>query len=108
MSEGKLDHLSDGSHLLSASTNIIISNVIKLFFILAIDGLSLSIEHGVGCNDSVFFGFSCHNFELYGLEVASDEEKVAFLDGAVSILEIWDEICFGEITSNAFNSVRKG
>lgn len=107
MSEWKFNHLSDGSHLFSASTNIIVSDIIELFLIFTINGLSLGIEHSVWCDNSEFFGLSCHNFELNWLEVASDKEEIALLDWTIGILEVGNEISFGKITSNAFNCVSK-
>jgi hypothetical protein len=108
MSEGKLNHLSNGGHLLSASTDIIISDIIKFFLIFTINGLSLRVEHSIGCDDSELFRLSSNDFELNWFEVTSSEEEVALLDGTVGILEVWDEISFGEITGNALDSVREG
>lgn len=107
MSEGKLNHFSNSSHLFSASSNIIISDIVEFLLIFTINRLSLGVEHSVGCNDSEFFWLSCHNFEFNWLEVASHKEEVALLDGTVSILEVWDEIGLGEVTLDAFNCVRK-
>lgn len=94
--------------MFSATSNVIVSDIVKFLLIFTINGFSLRVEHSVGCNDSEFFWLSCHNFELDWLEVASDKEEVALLDGAVSILEVGNEICFGEITLDAFNGVGEG
>ena len=98
MPEGKFDHFSDAGHLFSASSDIIISDIIQFFLVLSVDGLALGVEHSVGCNNTEFFRFSGDYFELDGLEVASDNEKVTFLDGSVGIFEVWDEIGFSEVT----------
>ena len=107
MSEGKFDHFPDTCHLLSATSNIIITNIVEFFLVFSIDGLAFSVEHSIGRNDTELFGFSCHDFELDGLEVASDNEKVSLLDRSVGVLEVRDQECFGEITSNAFDGVFK-
>ena len=105
MSERKLDHFSDGCHLLSTASNIVVADIVEFFLVFSIDGLSFSIEHGVGCNDTEFLGFSGDNLELDGLEVAPDDEKVSLFDGAVGVLEVGDQVGFGEVTGNALNGV---
>jgi hypothetical protein len=105
MSEGEFDHLSDSGHLLSATSDIIITNIIKFFLVLSIDRLSFSIEHGVRCNDTEFFGFGGDDLELDGFEVTSDDEKVSFFDGTVGILEVRDQVGFGEVTRNSLDGV---
>ena len=105
MPEWQFDHLSDGSHLLSASSNIIISNIIQLFLIFSVDWLSLCVEHSIRSHNTEFLGLSCDNLELNWLEIASDNEKVSFLDGSVGILEVWNEESFCEVSCNSFNGV---
>lgn len=107
MSERKLDHFSNGSHLLSASSDIIITNIVKFFLILTVNWLTLRVEHSVRCNNTELLGLSCHNFELNWLEVPPDEEEIALLDGSVRVLEVRDQIGLGEITLDALDSVRQ-
>ena len=73
MSERKFYHLSDGSHLFSASSDIVVTDVIEFFLFFSVDGLSFGVEHGIGRDNSELFGLSSHYFELYGYEVASDD-----------------------------------
>ena len=94
--------------MFSASSNVIVSDIVKFLLIFTINGFSLRVEHSIGCNDSKLFWLSGYNFELNWLKVASDKEEVALLNGAVSIFEVGDEICFGEITLDAFNGVGEG
>ena len=108
MSQRKFDHFSNGSPLFSASSDIVIADIIKLFLILAIDWLSFSVEHGVRSNYSELFGLSCYNFELNWLEVSSNDEKISFLHWSVSIFEVRDEVGFCEISLNALDGVCKG
>jgi len=107
MSERKLNHLSNLSHLLSATSNIIITNIIKFFLIFPIDRLSFGVKHSAWCNDSEFFGLSRNYFKLYWLEAASDAEEIAFLDWPVSILEVGDEIGFGEVSLESLDCISK-
>ena len=108
MSEGKFDHFSDACHLFSATTNIVVTNIVKFLLVFSIDSLSFSVEHGVRRNNTKFFGFGGNNFELNWLEVASDYKKVSLFDGSVSILEVWNQVGFGEVTRNSFDCVLEG
>lgn len=103
--KGKLDHLPNCCHLFSAASNIIIAHIVKFLLFFSIDGLSFSVEHSVRSDDTKLFGFSGHYFELYGFEVASDDKKVSFFDWTVGILEIRDEIGFGEVTTDSLNGI---
>ena len=98
MPEGKFDHFPDAGHLFPAASDIIVPDIVEFFLVFPVDGLALGVEHGVGCNNTELFGLSSDYFELDGLEVASDNEKVAFLDGPVGIFEVWDEVSFSEVT----------
>lgn len=108
MSEGKFNHFSDGCHLFSASSDIIVADIVEFFFVFSIDGLALCVEHGVGSNDTELLGFGGDNFELDGFEVASDDEEVSFFNGSVGILEVWYQVGFCEVTGNALDGVLEG
>ena len=94
--------------MFTASTDIIIANIVEFFLILSVNGLTFSVEHGIGCDYAELFGLGGDYFELDGFEVASDDEEVSFFDGTVGIFEIWDEVGLGEITRNSLNCVLKG
>ena len=91
--------------MFSAPSNIIISNFIKFFLIFSIDGLAFSIKHCIGSYNSIIFCFSSNNFELYWLEVSSNNKKISFFYWSVSIFKIWDEVSFCQIPRDSFNCV---
>ena len=108
MSEGELNHLSNLCHLFSASSDIIVADVIEFFLVLAINGFSLGVEHGGGCDDTKLFGFCGNDFELYRFEVAADDEEITLLDWSVSVFEVGYEVGFGEVTTDSFDGVSEG
>ena len=72
MSKREFDHLSNSSHLFSATTDIIIADIIELFFFLSIDWLALGKEHSVWRDNTEFFRLGCDDLEFNWLEVTSD------------------------------------
>jgi hypothetical protein len=108
VSERQLDHLPNSCHLFPAASDIIIANVVELLLVLSVDGLSLSVKHGGGCDNTELLGFGGNDFELYGFEVAADDEEVALLDGSVGVLEVGDEVGLGEVATDTLDGVSEG
>ena len=52
MTEGQFDHFSDLGHLLAATTDVIVSDTVKLFLVGTLDRFSLIKQHGVGRNNT--------------------------------------------------------
>jgi hypothetical protein len=66
MSERKFDHLSDLSHLLSASTNVIVTNLVEVVLLLvSLNGLALAVDDGILCDDTILRGVDLDNLEFY-------------------------------------------
>jgi hypothetical protein len=93
--------------LFSATSDVIVSDLIELFFVLPIDWLSLCEKHCIRGYDSELFWFCGYNFEFDWLEVSSNHEQVSLLDWSVGVFEIRYEISFGQITSDAFDGILK-
>lgn len=108
VAEGQFDHFSDGGHLFAAASDIVVTNVVEFLLVLTVDGFALSVKNGVGRNDAVLLGFGGNNFELYGFEVASDDEEVSLFDRSVGVFEVGYEVGFGEVASDAFDGVADG
>ena len=107
MSKWKLNHLSYSCHLFSATSYIVIPNIIQFFLFFSIYWLTLSIEHSVWCDYTKILRLSSNNFELNGLETTSYNEEITFFNRSVCIFEIRNEICFIDISSNPLNGVSK-
>lgn len=93
--------------MFSAASNIIITDFVKFLFIFSVDWLAFGKEHGVWSYNTEFFWFSSDDLEFNWLEVSSDYEQVAFLYRSVGILEIWNQVCFSQVSSDTFNSILK-
>lgn len=106
MSQGKFDKLTDLSHLLAASSNVVISNLIQVaFFILALDGLAFAVDDSILSNNAKFWWVDFHNLELYLPHASTDCEQVTLADGAVGFAEIWSKEDIKERSSEAFDCV---
>lgn len=61
MTKGELDQLADLSHLLAASTNIVIADIGKIaLLVLSLDQLALGVDDCILCDDTEFGGISFH------------------------------------------------
>ena len=109
MSKGKLDKLSDLRHLLSASSNIIVSNLVQVaLLILAIQRFALAVNDGVLGNDAVVRGIELNHLELYLPHAAADCEKVTHPYWAVGLEEVWLEVDIEQGSGEALNGVGNG
>lgn len=84
MTEGQLNHLSDLSHLLSASTNVIISNFVQVrFFVFSLERIAIAVDDGFLCYNAVLCWIDLNYFEFDGSTCATGYEGIAFADRSV-------------------------
>jgi hypothetical protein len=95
MSQRQLNHLTNSRHLLPATANVVITNIVQLLLIFTTNRLTFGIEHSIGSNNTKLFRLSGHNFEFHWLEITSHHKQVTLLYGPVGILEIGYQIRFG-------------
>lgn len=105
MSQRQFNHLPDLRHLFPATSDIVVTNVIKFLLIFSVDRFAFCVEHSAGSYDSELLGLSCNYFELNGFEAASDDEEVSLFDRTIGILEIRYQVSFGEIALYALGGV---
>ena len=105
MSQWKFDHLSDKGHLLSATSNVVITDFIELLLILSVNRFSLSKKHSIRGYDTPLLWLCCNYFKLDWLEISSYYEQIALLDWPISVFEIRNQVSFGQVASNTFNGV---
>ena len=108
VAEGKLDHLADLGHLLAASADVVVSDVVGLLLVLPLDGLTLAVDDGVGRHDAVGGGVGLDDLELDGVHGGPDEEEVALLDGPVGLEEVGLEVDVEEVAGDALDGVVEG
>mmetsp|Transcript_4701 Transcript_4701/g.7322 ORF Transcript_4701/g.7322 Transcript_4701/m.7322 type:complete len:212 (+) Transcript_4701:1611-2246(+) len=107
MTKRQLNHFTDLCHLFAASTDIVVTDIVHLLFILALDGVSLAMNDGIGRNNAVGTGICFDDFELHRMHGGSDQEQVALLDGTVRLQEVWLQVDIKEISGHSLNGVVK-
>ena len=105
MSQRKLNHLSDQRHLFSATSDIVISNFIKLLFVFSVDRLSFGEKHCIRGYNTELFGLCSDYLEFNRFEISSYNKEISLFYWPISILEIWNQIGFGKISSETFNGI---
>jgi hypothetical protein len=94
--------------LLAHTTNVIISDLIEPFFVLAVYGLTLAEDLGVGRYDAVFCWVRLHNLELNTTHSAACKKGVALTDGTISFEKIWLQVYVEEVAADALNGITEG
>lgn len=107
MSKRQFNHLPNLSHLFTASSDIIVSHIVKFLLVFSVYRLAFGIQHSAWRYNSELFGFSCYYLEFYGFEAASHEEKVSLFDRSVGVFEVRDKVGFGEVTLDTLDGIIK-
>mmetsp|Transcript_28442 Transcript_28442/g.80059 ORF Transcript_28442/g.80059 Transcript_28442/m.80059 type:complete len:454 (-) Transcript_28442:148-1509(-) len=105
VTQRELDHFTNLGHLLSATADIVVPHVVHLFFVFALDRLSLAVDDGVRGHDAVRGGVRLHDLEFHGVHGGSHQEEVALLDGTVGLEEVGFEVHVKEVSSHALDGV---
>ena len=95
MAQGQHNHLTNLCHLLTAATDVIISNFLGIIFVIPVDGLTFIEQSGGGRNNTILERLKIVDLELDSTENNSDQEGVILLHRAVAILEVRDQVSFG-------------
>jgi hypothetical protein len=62
VAQRQLHHLADNGHLLAAATNVVVANGIEGgLLVLALDGLTLAVDHRLGRNNAVVLRVCLNN-----------------------------------------------
>jgi hypothetical protein len=92
VAERKLNHFSDLSHLLAASTNVVIANLVQVvLFLLSLDRFALAVNNGILGYDTVFRGIHLDDLEFNLSHTTTYDEQVSLLDWSVGFAEVWGE-----------------
>lgn len=77
MAKWELNHLTDDGHLLAATTNVVVADGIEGgLLLLALDGLTLAVDHSLGSNDAVWGGISVDNLEFNSTHSTLGKEEI--------------------------------
>mmetsp|Transcript_1727 Transcript_1727/g.4031 ORF Transcript_1727/g.4031 Transcript_1727/m.4031 type:complete len:777 (+) Transcript_1727:352-2682(+) len=105
VTKGKFNHFTDLCHLLAASTNIIVTNIIHLFFVFTLHWISLAVNDSVGGHDTVGRGIRFHDFEFDGMHGRTNQKEISLFDRTVGLQKIRLQINLKEISGNSLNGV---
>jgi len=106
MSEWKFDQLTDLSHLLSATTNIVVSDIVEVaLLVLALDWLTLAVYHRILRHNTELWWIYLDNLEFDLSHTTSACEKVALTNGSVGLAEVWSKEDVEEGASKTFDGV---
>ena len=108
MPEWQLDHLTDLGHLLTATTDIIVADLLGVVLIVAADRFTLVEEGSRRCDDTELARLHVHDLELNGAETTSDKEGIVLLDWTVAVFEVGDEVGLRDVASDSLDRVGEG
>jgi hypothetical protein len=109
MTERQLDQFTNLSHLLAASTNIIIANLVEVsLLVLSLDGLTLAVNNCVLGNNAVLRRVNLHNLKFDLSHTTSYCEQVTLSDWPVGLTEIGSEVDVEERAGQALDGISDG
>jgi hypothetical protein len=109
MSERKLNHLSDLGHLLSASTNVIITNLVEVvLFLVSLDRLTLAVNNSILCDDTILGRIDLDNLEFYLSHTTADDKQVSLANRSVSFSEVGSEENVEQGTGDTLDGISNG
>mmetsp|Transcript_24072 Transcript_24072/g.37883 ORF Transcript_24072/g.37883 Transcript_24072/m.37883 type:complete len:252 (+) Transcript_24072:1544-2299(+) len=91
VTERELDHLTNGSKLLSNTTNILVANIKALLMVLPLDWISVAMDNSFWSHNTVLAvigSIDLHDLELHRAETLTDDESITFPDRTVSFQEV--------------------
>ena len=108
MTEGELDHLSDLGHLLPASTDIIIANLLSGLLILTLNRLTFVEDQSLVADDAPLWGVDIDNLEFDRLSSELGGEAVSLSYGTVSLLEVGYQDILSDVATDSLDGVGEG
>jgi hypothetical protein len=109
MPERQFHQLPNLCHLLSATTDVIVSNLIKItLLIFALDRLAFAVDDCILGNNAEFRWIDFDDFEFHLPHTTADCEEVALSNWSVCFAEIWCKENVEEGASKTFNCISDG
>ncbi len=106
MSQRQFDQFTDLGHLLSATTDVIIANLVEIsFFIFALNRIAFAVDDSVLGHDAILRRIDFDDFELDLSHAGSNCEKIALSDGSVGFAEVGSKEDIEEGAGQAFDGV---
>jgi hypothetical protein len=109
VSEGQFDEFPNLCHLLPATTNVVVANLVQVaLLVLALNGVTLTMNDGVLSNNAVLRSIDFDDLEFDLSHGSSDGEEIALSDRSIGFAEVWGEEDIEEGASQAFDGVCNG
>lgn len=109
VTQRKLNHLADLSHLFPAATNVIVANLVEIvLLILALNRLSLAVDDCVLCDDTILRRIYLNNLELDLAHATADNKQIALSDRSVCFSEVGCEENIEERAGDTLDCVSDG
>jgi hypothetical protein len=109
MSKGQLDQFSDLSHLLSAATNVIVSNLVQVsFLIFTLDRVAFAVDDCVLSHNTIFGRIDLDHFELDLSHASSYCEQITLSHWSVGLAEVRGKENVKERACQAFDGIGNG
>lgn len=106
MTKRQLDQLTDLSHLLAATTNVVIANLVKVtLLILALNGLALAVDDCVLGNDAILRGVDLDNLKFNLTHTTTYGKQVTLANWAVGLTEVGGEEDVEDGSGQTLNSI---
>jgi hypothetical protein len=105
----KFNEFTDLSHLLAATSNVIVADVGQVgLFVLALDGITLDVYDGILSDNTVLGRVCLHHLELDRTHGSTNKEGVALADRAVSLKEVLTEEAVEQVSGKTFYRIIEG
>lgn len=106
MPEGQFNHFADLGHLLTAATDIIVADLIKVVLLLVtLDGLAFAVDDGILSDNTILWWVDLDNLELDLPHTAADNKEIALPNRAVGLAEVGSKEDVEEGSGDAFNGI---
>jgi hypothetical protein len=109
MTQRQLDQFTDLSHLLAATTNIVITDLVEVaLLILSLDWLTLAVNNCVLGNNAVLWRVDLHNLKFDLSHTTSYCEQVTLAHWSVGFAEVGSEVNVEEGAGKTLNGIGNG
>eukprot|EP00756_Hemistasia_phaeocysticola_P039905 Hpha_TRINITY_DN16838_c0_g3::TRINITY_DN16838_c0_g3_i6::g.151697::m.151697 len=108
VADRQLHHLTDLAQLLPAPADVLVAHVSRLLLVLALDRLTLAVNHRVGRNDTVLVRVRFHDLELNLTHRPAAREEVSLAHWPVRLEEVRLEEGVEQVTGQSLDSVIDG
>jgi hypothetical protein len=106
VAQWQLYHFTDLSHLLATATNVVITDLVEVILLLiALEGLTLAVNHRILGHNAILWGIDLDNLELNLPHATTDGEEITLSHWPVGLTEVWGEENIEERASDSLNGI---